>query len=123
MGKVLDFDLFMQEHEKRTMDVHVCGETYTIPMEIPAIVPVMMARAEEQLNANEMFKAVMIAADSLFGKSNVDRMCANGMSANDLAALMEKVFAEINGTAKDEDAQEVTDEDGHVQTNKRRSKK
>lgn len=123
MGKLLNFDQFIQEKEKHTMQVQVLGDTYTVPMEIPAIVPVMMARAEESLDTQLSTKMVMRAADSLFGVENVNKMCQKGMSAANLAALIEKVFAEItSGDDEDEDAQELDDESGKVQT-KKKSKK
>lgn len=118
MGKVLNFDLFMQEHEKKMIDVTVFGETYTIPMEIPAIVPVMMARAEESLDPAAATRMIMRAADTMFGAENVNRMCASGMSAKNLTTLIEKLFAEINGSGdEDEEVQELSDEDSRVQTN------
>lgn len=118
MGKVLNFDLFMQEHEKKMIDVTVFGETYTIPMEIPAIVPVMMARAEESLDPAAATRMIMRAADAMFGAENVNKMCASGMSAKNLTTLIEKLFAEINGGGEDdEEAQELSDEDSRVQTN------
>ena len=118
MGKVLNFDLFMQEHEKKMIDVTVFGETYTIPMEIPAIVPVMMARAEESLDPAAATRMIMRAADAMFGAENVNRMCASGMSAKNLTTLIEKLFAEINGSGdEDEEVQELSDEDSRVQTN------
>ncbi len=114
-NKVLNFDLFMQEKEKKSLDVVVFGDKYTVPMEIPAIVPVMMARAEEGANENEGTKAVMLAADALFGKENVTKMCRKGISASDLATLVQQVFAQINGTDQDEDdTEELSDEESRV---------
>lgn len=117
MGKnqTLNFDLFMQEKKKKTLDVTVFGELYSVPMEIPAIVPVMMARAEESESENEGTKAVMLAADALFGEANVNKMCRKGISATDLASLIQKVFGMINGQDQgDDDVQELTDDDSRV---------
>lgn len=114
-NKVLNFDLFMQEKEKKTLDVTVYGDTYTVSMEIPAIVPVMMARAEESINGNDSTKAVMRAADALFGQENVDKMCRKGISATDLVNLVQKVFGMINGQDQSEDdSEELTDDDSRV---------
>lgn len=115
MGKVLNFDLFMQEKKKQTLEVTVFGDKYTVPMEIPAIVPVMMARAEEGINDSESTKAVMLAADALFGRENVTLMCLKGISAADLASLVQKVFSMINGHEPEEDeGQELTDDGSRV---------
>lgn len=124
MGKVLDFDLFMQEHEQATIDVTVYGDVYKVPMEVPAIVPVLMARAEMDNDSTVSMKLILRAADTMFGAENVDKMCKKGMSARNLATLIEMLFKQINGGDDDSDAQELSDEDGCVQTNKgRRSKK
>ena len=123
MGKVVNFDNFMQEHEDRYMDVVVFGDTYSVRMQIPAIVPVMMARAEESLNPAESTRMVMRAADAMFGAESVNTMCRKGMTARNLAALIERVFAEINGTGEDDEAQELDDEAGRVQTGRGNSGK
>lgn len=124
MGKVLDFDLFMRESNRETIDVTVYGDVYKVPMEIPAIVPVLMARAEMDNDASVSMKMILTAADAMFGKENVDKMCRKGMSAKSLAQLIEKLFQMINGKDDEEDEeQEVTDEDGHVQTNSKKPKK
>lgn len=115
MGKVLNFDLFMQEKKKQTMDVTVFGDVYTIPMEIPAVVPVMMSRAEESDTASDGTRAIMMAADALFGAQNVDRMCQKGLSATDLANLIQKVFLMINGQDPNEnEVEELSDDDSRV---------
>lgn len=123
MGKILDFDQFIQEHEKRELDVIVLGDTYKVPLTIPAIVPVMMARAEESLNPQDSTKMVMRAADAMFGAENVNKMCRKGLGAKDLAKLIEKLFAEINAGDEDEEAQDVSDEDSRVQAKSGKSAK
>lgn len=125
MGKTLNFDLFMQEHEQATIDVTVYGDVYKVPMEVPAIVPVLMARAEMNDDANISMKLILRAADTMFGAENVDKMCKKGMSARNLASLIEKLFKLINGTSEeDEEEQDLSDDDGHVQTTSgKRSKK
>ena len=124
MGKLIDFDQFMQEHDKRTMDVIVFGDKYTVAMEIPAIVPIMMARAEEALSPADSARMVMRAADTMFGVEGVNQMCRKGMTAQNLASLIERLFKEINAPSDDdEEAQEVTDEDSRVQVKSKREKK
>ena len=114
MGKVLNFDQFMSEKKKETIKVTIYGKQYEVPCEIPAIVPVMMARAEESaLDAQASTRMVMIAADALLGKAAVDEICGNGMTAKDLGSLVQQLFKMINGTANegDDDTEEYTDED------------
>lgn len=124
MGKVLNFDKFIREKEHETIEVTVYGDVYTVPMEIPAIIPVMMARAEEEMDTVMRTRMVMRAADSMFGVEGVNKMCQKGMSARSLGELVETVFAQINGDDDDEDeAQELDDESGKVQTSKSKKAK
>lgn len=115
MSKTLDFDKFLSEKNKETLDVTVFGKVYRVPLMIPAIVPVMMARSEENLDQNESTKMVYRAADALFGEDAVNEMCAKGMSGKDMAELVQSVFNIINGKEdEDDEAQELSDEDSHV---------
>lgn len=115
MSKTLDFDKFLSEKNKETLDVTVFGKVYRVPLMIPAIVPVMMARSEENLDQNESTKMVYRAADALFGEDAVNEMCAKGMAGKDMAELVQSVFNIINGKEEDDDeAQELSDEDSHV---------
>jgi len=125
VGKVLNFDQFMSEKNKETIDVQVYGKTYKVPMEIPAIVPVMMARAESALDPQQSTKMVMRAADAMLGSEAVDELCCKGMSASDLSSLVQQLFKKINGADEDEDeAEEVSDEDSRKQTGEgKRAKK
>ena len=111
MKKVLNFDKFISEKENETIEVTVYGRKYFIPAKIPAIVPVMMARAEDDPAAGT--RMVMKAADVLFGQKAVNQMCENGMSATELADLVQRVFVLINGddSDEDEDSEEYSDED------------
>lgn len=122
--KVLNFDKFYEETEHEKIEVVVHGETYTIDSAIPAIVPIIMARAEETNDSTIATKAILRAADTMFGKENVDKMCESGMTAPALVQLMQKLFAMINGEDGDDDdgSQEITDEDSRkaVSTNRRK---
>lgn len=112
MSLTLNFDKFMSENKREEIDVTVFGKVYKVPAAVPAIVPVMMARAELAGDAQESTKMIMRAADIMFGGDAVDEMCRNGMSAPDLAGLVQMLFAKINGQDPDEDeAEELTDED------------
>ena len=124
MKKVLNFDQFMQEKNNDVIEVTVLGHTYEVPAEIPAIVPVMMARAENSTDQQHATKMVMRAADAMFGTKAVDEMCANGISASSLVTLMEQLFQKINSPVDDEndDSEEYTDEDSRKPVNANRGK-
>lgn len=120
MGKVLNFDKFISEKKKETLKVTVFGKEYDVPMEIPAIVPVMMARAESSLDTQQSATMIMRAADTMFGAENVTEMCCKGLSSTDLASLVQMIFKEVNEGATDDDdeVEEISDEDSRVQTGK-----
>lgn len=122
MKKVLNFDQFMQEKNKDMIEVTVLGKIYEVPAEIPAIVPVMMARAESSTDQQLATKMVMRAADAMFGTKAIDEMCANGISAANLATLVEQLFRQINNPGADEedDSEEYTDEDSRKPVNANR---
>ena len=124
MKKVLIVDQFMQEKNNDVIEVTVLGHTYEVPAEIPAIVPVMMARAENSTDQQHATKMVMRAADAMFGTKAVDEMCANGISASSLVTLMEQLFQKINSPVDDEndDSEEYTDEDSRKPVNANRGK-
>jgi len=110
--KVLKFDQFMKEKNREKIQVEVLGCTYYVTSQIPALVPVMMARAENADDQQLATKMVMRAADAMFGAEAVDEMCNNGIAASELAELVQQLFKMINGTEDDDDdSQELTDED------------
>ncbi|MBQ8093376.1 MAG: hypothetical protein IJ242_07365 [Clostridia bacterium] len=125
MDNTLDFDLFLQEKERRTLPVRILGEIYEIPAVIPAIVPLKMARAErmrdhEARNA-EYSRLIFEAADALFGPDQLESFAAH-LSAQDLALLIQKCFERMNG-AVPEEGETLTDEDSRSSLPGRASKK
>lgn len=116
MKKVLDFDQFMAERNRETIEVKVFGKTYTVRKEIPALVPVMMARAEESTDSTLSGRMILRAADGWFGKKTVDEFCSQGMTTAELSNLVTQLFRAINGTNDDDEdaAEEYSDEDSRV---------
>lgn len=112
MSMTLDFDKFMSENKREEIDVTVFGKVYKVPAAVPAIVPVMMARAEIAGDVQQSTTMIMRAADTMFGSEAVNEMCRNGLTAPDLANLVQMLFAKINGQDPDDDeSEELTDED------------
>ena len=107
--KILNFDKFISEKTADTIELTIFGNTFEIPAVIPAIVPVMMARAEDDPATGT--KMIMRAADIMFGKDRVNDMCEKGMTAGELADLVQRVFLMINGNDEDDDSEELSDED------------
>ena len=124
MKRTLNFDRFIEEKEDEPIIVTVLGREYPIAPRIPAIVPVMMARAEENMSSAESSKLVLRAADAMYGKKAVDQMCADGLTTQDLGLLVQKTFAAINGDEDDSDGeQELSDDDSRKAVGEHRSKK
>ena len=123
MGKVLNFDKFIEEKNNETIEVTVYGKKYTVLSRIPASVPVMMARAENEMDGQLATKLVMKAADAMFGTEAVNEFCDNGMSANELSNLVQRLFSMINGKDDDDESEELSDDDGKKPTRNRNAKK
>ena len=91
-NRVLDFDNFMAEKNEEPIVVRVYGEEYKVKPEIPAIVPVMMARSNEEMSETDASRMVLRAGDILFGKKAIDHFCEMGMSVENLGSLIRTVF-------------------------------
>lgn len=113
MDKMLDFDRFLAEKRQETLTVRVYGQDYRIKKEIPALVPVLLARQAEE-NAEEKGKVLLQAGDLIFGQDVIDGFCRKGMSAEKLAELVEQVFARIMDTEETQ----VLEDDGTVDEKK-----
>ena len=115
--KELAFDCFLREAQHEKIAVTVRGERYLIEARIPALVPLMMARAErlsDEKRRNEEFtRLVFEAADVLFGREQMDRLCRQGLSAQELALLVQKCFELINQEEAG-DGEELSDEDSRT---------
>ena len=123
MGKVLNFDKFMEEKNGEVIKVTVYGKEYEVQSRIPASVPVMMARAESAMDGQLATKLVMRAADAMFGTKVVDEFCKRGMSANELSDLVQRLFNMINGDDNDDESEELSDEDSKKPTRNKNTKK
>lgn len=121
-NKVLNFDQFISEHSKAKVEVTVFGKVYKVPCEIPAIVPVMMARAEQGSDVAMSSQMIIKAADSLFGADVVNEFCDKGMTAPMLAELVRRMFDVINGKTDEaeDEAEELSDEDSRVASSSRK---
>lgn len=109
MDEYLDFDRFMAEMEGETLKVKVYGTVYTVKREIPAILPLTLARAEGKGRA-DLGRAVLNAAEMLFGSEAIDHFCSRGMSSRALSALVQHTLQRIIR----EDRTETLDDDGGV---------
>lgn len=124
-NNVLNFDQFMSEKKHEYITVTAFGKQYKVKKEIPAIVPIMLARAGEKANSGDIGLAMMKAGDIMFGEKAVMEMCENGASASDLGQLFRMVFSMISGQdidGDDMDEAEYDDTSGKT-VRKSRSKK
>ena len=127
MAKVLEFDKFLTEAKGDTIDVKIYDKVYTIKARIPAIVPLMMARAETLADQNsrnaEYTRMIFKAADSIFGEANMTEIASNGMSVDELSLLIQKVFNMINGEEEDDEEEELSDDSSLKTVAGKRAKK
>ena len=111
--KTLDFDAFMAEKNREYVTVTVYGREYRVRREIPALMPILMARAGEETSPEEAGLAVLRCGDILFGREAVDAFCRAGMSCGELSELIQKTFCLITGEEReDPDEETLTDEAG-----------
>lgn len=120
----LNFDQFMGEKKKETITVHAYGKDYIVKKEIPAIVPIMLARAAEdndKVSQQTVGLAMLRAGDIMFGEGAINEMCHKGATADDLAKLFRMVFEMVSGQTIDgDDSDEATYDDasGKVEVEK-----
>lgn len=108
MQELLDFDRFLQEKEEERIPVLVMGTVYEVKPEIPALVPILMARSEEG-QEGDAARLILRAADALFGREAMDEMAGKGLSVDELAELVRQVFARIQ---RDAEETEIPDDAG-----------
>ena len=125
MRKTLNFDQFLQEKNGETITVVIYGKAYRVPMAIPAIVPVMLARAEEDMDAAQASLLLTRALDLMLGRGSVDELCRKGMTSAQLSLLARKLFTAVTQglSGEEEEAQELTDEDSRKTARGERKKK
>lgn len=121
--KVLNFDRFMAEKKAQFITVTVFGKDYMVRNEIPAMVPIAMARADETMDKNEAGLIILRAGDMLFGKENIDEMCEKGMTAAEISTLIQETFKVINGVEDEGDSEEIMDDAGKVTPESKKGKK
>ncbi len=122
MNTVLDFDLFLREKEEKLLEVRVLGSSYFIKPEIPALIPITLARAAEGLSPEETIRMSLQAADAIFGREAMDEMCRKGLTTGELAELVQKTVGLIRGD-EPEDGEILADDAGHVAMRKTPGKK
>lgn len=124
-NRTLNFDNFMSEKNKEYIEVTVYGKKYRVKREIPAIMPIMMARANESTKREEVMLSILRAGDIMFGKDAIDEFCEKGMSSNDLAELIQQTFNMISSEDVDGDDMSETfeEESDKVVAGKKKAKK
>lgn len=97
--KYLDFDAFWQERQtkREPIRVRVFGETHELRPSLPAAVVIKLARVmteaespEEEITPQDLLDV----AEGLFGKELLDKWTAQGMTIDQLEALVEFVMQE-----------------------------
>ena len=99
-SRVLDFDNFLMEKKEEPIEIRVYGKTYHVKPAVPAIVPVMMARANESPDENDTVSSVLVLK------------AGDAMTTEELGTLIRQTFDLINGKGIDDDTETLSDEDG-----------
>lgn len=119
-NKYLDFDRQFSEMKRETITVRLFGEDVTIPAQIPAIIPIELARYEAK--SNVPMPVLIRAANMLFGEKITEWAQRPDFTADMLGEIIVRVFGAINGTDEgDEEPEALTEDD--MATAKTRKKK
>lgn len=115
--KTLDFDKFIGEKDHEFIEVKIFGKKYKVKKFIPAIVPILMARAERCKTKKEKqeisTKLVMMSIDAFLGNKAVDEICSKGITIEEITKIVEQLFLAINNNSVDDENEEesITDDD------------
>ena len=124
MQNYLDFDAFLREAEKTMMKIRVLGKEYEVKPELPALIPMKLARAQEGMSEEETVRMYLQSADAIFGKEAIDEMCEKRLTTPELAELVKQTVALIRGEEPKESGGEVLmDDAGRVAMRKAPGKK
>ena len=124
MQNYLDFDAFLREAEKTMMKIRVLGKEYEVKPELPALIPMKLARAQEGMSEEETVRMYLQSADAIFGKEAIDEMCEKGLTTPELAELVKQTVALIRGEKPTKnDGEVLMDDVGHVAMRKAPGKK
>lgn len=107
-NNMIDFDQFLKERKRSYITVKVFGEEYKVKNELPAIVPIMIARAGEDADSGVIGNAIMQAGEVMFGAETIEKFCRMGMSAPELGTLIRLVFNRVSG--QNVDGEDMGDE-------------
>lgn len=100
-GQTLDFDRFLSEKRQEYVTVNVFGESYRVKREIPALLPLMLARAGEEDARPVLGRTLLQAGEILFGAETLRGFALRGMSAGEMAELVERTLALICGVEEE----------------------
>ena len=104
------FDDMLAETTNETITIRVYGKDYTIPAQMPAIIPVMMARFEDDPEA--MQRLTYLAGDHLFGHEAVTEWASHdGFTKEKLETIVSEVFKMIYGAPETETPKERIEDD------------
>lgn len=94
-GDMLDFDRFLAEKQKEYLSVRVDGRVYRVQRAIPALLPVLLARADAEQDRAGTGRVLMQLGDAMFGRKAIDGFCRAGMTAEELNRLIEQTLTAI----------------------------
>ena len=127
MGKLLDFDNFLAEKKRQSVEVKVYGKVYKVKKEFPAALVIELARIAEtggKMNAADEGRLTLKMGEALFGKAGFQEICGKGISVEDLAQLVHRTFALVSGKNVDgEDIGETVDDESDMVNPKDKKRK
>jgi hypothetical protein len=116
--KFKDFDLFYEQEIKREpVTFKINGETYELPPSLPAMILVRVLRMEKQKGKKGKVSDAeqMEIAFDLFGETQFEKMCADGLDIDQMGDLFKWVLSVYTG--------QKDDEEGNAKAPKKRGQK
>lgn len=105
-NEIMDFDLFLQEQEKKGPQFKLYGEVYTLPPSLPALIVLKMVRLSKQYGGKIPDEAMFDLAMAIFDEKNVNEWVNKGLTLNGLQKLIEWAYAQYAPGSSDEDSGE-----------------
>lgn len=109
MARFKDFDRAIKERQsKANVSFRWAGETYVLPADLPAAIPIMVLRmhSEGGDEADMQYGQVLTALEVLIGKDQFDKLLATGISTEDLEEVFRWVLSQYTDPTSDADGDE-----------------
>lgn len=101
-GRHKDFDQYWKEVEKEPLTFTACGREYTLPPALPAATALQILHVTGETGTTTENDLLKIAF-SVLGQDQLDQLCKDGLTAVQLAELLQWILDEYSETPEEAD--------------------